>query len=63
MKTEDIKMMQERFDDIIRELDAIDGFDYENHVLTEHQLMQFDKAYKALWDIRADLYGATHWSA
>ena len=60
MKTEDIKIMQGYFDDVIRVLDAIDGYDYENHVLAYMQLKSFDKAYAALWDIRADLYGATH---
>ena len=59
MKTE-VKTLQGYFDDIISALDTADGYDYENHVLTERQLMQFDKAYKALWDLRADLYRGTH---
>lgn len=60
MKTEDIETMKKYFDNVMKTLDTIDGYDYEHPVLTEYQLMQFDKAYNALWDIRADLYGNTH---
>ena len=60
MKTEDIKTMQKHFDSVMELLDIIDNYDYENGVLSEYQLMQFDKAYNALWNLRADLYGDTH---
>lgn len=58
MKTEDV--LRKKFDDVFVVLDDIIDINCTDAQLTYEQLDAFDRAYSALWDIRADLYRDTH---